>query len=247
LRLSQAQEALILATAKANPNTVVVVQAGGPIDMSAWASKVRAIVYAWYPGGQGGLAVADVLFGTVNPSGRLPISFPKTWEDSPVAAIYPGVDGVANYTDDVFVGYRYFDLHPHQQAYRFGYGLSYTQFVSKITQVRGLNNTVSRPEIEVRAQVKNTGSRAGNTLVQLYVGASHATLLRPVQELKAFKKVFLQPGQTSEVLFTLDAQAFRYFDEQSHQWLVAPGAYQLNLFSATAQPESKKTIKLVAE
>ena len=244
LRLPSGQEELILKTAKANPNTIVIVQAGSPIDMTAWASKVRSIVYAWYPGEQGGLAIADVLLGTVNPSGRLPISFPQTWGDSPAAQTYPGVAGVTTYTDDVFVGYRYFDLEPGHAAFRFGHGLSYTTFSSKIAKVTVLDADVSKPHVEVDASVKNTGTRAGAYVAQLYVGELNSTATRPVRELKGFKKVFLRPGQSADVQFKLDAEAFRHFDESSKAWVVSSGRYQISLLSEQARPVESSDITL---
>ncbi|MDD4915387.1 MAG: glycoside hydrolase family 3 C-terminal domain-containing protein [Methylococcales bacterium] len=247
LRLSAAQEELILQTAAANPNTVVVVQAGSPIEMGDWASKVRAIVYAWFPGGQGGLAIADILLGKVNPSGRLPVSFPKTWADSPAAKTYPGVDGVATYSDDIFVGYRYFDRHPQQMAYRFGYGLSYSRFSSHIVKVKVLDDDAAHPLVEVRARVKNTGRRSGAYVAQLYVGALNPPLARPERELKGFKKVFLKPGRAADVTFGLDARAFRHFDEAGMAWTVSPGAYRLSLLSETGQPVADADILLHAK
>ncbi len=247
LRLSKEQENLILTTAKANPNTIVVVQAGSPLDMTAWAAKVRSIVYAWYPGEQGGLAIADVLLGAVNPSGRLPISFPKTWGDSPVAKTYPGVDGVTNYTDDIFVGYRYFDSEPNHAAFRFGHGLSYTTFSNKISKVTAVDSNVSNPDIEVLARVKNTGTRAGAYVAQLYVGELDPAVPRPVRELKGFKKVFLAPGESTDVPFKLDAQAFRHFDGASNSWVVTPGIYQISLLSEEAHPVDSADITLVAK
>ncbi len=247
LRLPKDQENLILKTAQTNPNTIVVVQAGSPIDMTAWASKIRSIVYAWYPGEQGGLAIADALLGSVNPSGRLPVSFPKTWDDSPVAKTYPGVDGVTTYSDDIFVGYRYFDLEPGHAAFRFGHGLSYTTFSSEIVKVASLDSGVLSPDIEVHCRVKNTGARAGAYVAQLYVGELNPPVARPVRELKAFKKVFLTPGQSVDVKFKLDKQAFRHFDESSSAWVVSPGQYRVSLLSEEARPVDNANIMLVAK
>jgi len=247
LKLPAEQEELILQAAKANPNTIVVVQAGGPVDMTAWESKVRSIVYAWYPGEQGGLAIADVLLGLVNPSGRLPVSFPRTWADSPVAITYPGFNGITAYTDDIFVGYRYFDLAPGQAAFRFGHGLSYTTFASEIVKVVARDARASSPVIEVQARVKNTGRRAGAYVVQLYVGERAPAVVRPLRELKGFKKVFLRPGQSADVPFTLKAEAFRHFDDVGRAWTVSPGRYQLSLLSEKAQPADSADITLLAK
>jgi beta-glucosidase len=244
LRLSAAQEELILQTAAANPNTIVVVQAGAAIDMSRWASKVRAIVYAWYPGDQGGLAIADILLGKVNPSGRLPISFPQTWDDSPAAKTYPGVDGITHYSDDIFVGYRYFDREPQRMAFRFGHGLSYSRFSGKISRVKLLDSDASHPQLEVQATIKNIGSRKGAYVAQLYVGELKPLLARPIQELKGFKKLMLAPGQSSIVKFKLDALAFRHFDEAGKTWVVTPGQYRLSLFSEAAEPIARADIML---
>ncbi len=236
MRLSSEQEALILKAAQNNPKTIVVVQAGSPIDMTAWASKVGAIVYAWYPGEQGGLAIADILLGNVNPSGRLPISFNKTWESSPAAVTYPGVNGVTTYTDDVFVGYRFFDLAPTQAAYRFGYGLSYTSFSSQILNVNVNDADVQNPSVDVKARIKNTGSRSGAYVAQLYVGERNPILPRPLRELKGIQKVQLAPGQSIDVTFHLDARAFHHFDQIRSVWVVTPGQYQISLLSEEAVP-----------
>lgn len=244
MRLSSEQENLILNTAKANPNTIVVVQAGSPIDMTAWASKVRSIVYAWYPGEQGGLAIADILLGTVNPSGRLPISFPKTWADSPVAKAYPGNEGVTAYTDDILVGYRYFDENPNHAAFRFGHGLSYTNFSSKIIKVTPNHSNVTNPDIEVYAKVKNTGNRAGAYVAQLYVSELNPIVNRPIRELKGIKKIYLKPKQTANVKFELNEEAFRHFDDLSNSWIVSPGQYRVELLSEESRPLDKSDITL---
>lgn len=246
LRLSAEQERLILDAARANANTIVVVQAGSPVDMSAWADKVRGIVFAWFPGEQGGLAIADVLLGAVNPSGRLPVSFPAGWQASPAAAGYPGHDDVTVYDDGILVGYRYFDLHPAAMAYRFGHGLSYTRFAADIPEVTVHAAGTGNPDVEVRVRVANTGERAGAYVAQLYVGEPDAPLQRPVRELKGFKKLTLAAGEAAELRFRLDARAFRHYDAAGHGWVVSPGRYTVGLLSETGQPVAEQEIRLEA-
>jgi beta-glucosidase len=244
MRLTRDQEAVILKSAQVNPNTIVVVQAGSPIDMTAWAPKVRAILYAWYPGEQGGLAIADALLGRINPSGRLPISFPKTWTDSGVASSYPGENGIATYTEDVFVGYRFFDGSPKQASYRFGHGLSYTTFANSLISTKINSAHVDSPSIDVVSRVTNTGSRGGAYVVQLYVGESQPLVPRPLRELKGLKKVYLEPGQSTDVTIHLDAQAFRHFDDVRNVWVTTPGDYEISILGEDTRLADHTVVRL---
>ena len=168
-----------------------------------WAGLVRAVVMMWYPGQEAGHALADVLTGKVNPSGRLPTTFPKKLEDSPAFAHYPGADGRAVYGEGVFVGYRHFDTHGVEPLFPFGHGLSYTTFDYRHLKVDG-------PRVSV--DVTNTGKRAGAEIVQVYVRPLDASVPRPDRELKAFAKVHLEPGQTETVAFELPLRAFQHWD-----------------------------------
>ena len=225
LSLGGNQDALVGAVAAANPRTVVVVKSGGPVLMP-WLSKVPAVLEAWYPGQEDGNAVAAILFGAVNPSGRLPVSFPRAEGDVPAStpAQYPGVDGTAHYSEGVFVGYRHYDAKNITPLFPFGYGLSYTRFsYSHLRIRRGTGGTVT-----VGADVTNTGRRVGGEVAQLYVGdPSSSAVPEPPAQLQGFQKLTLAPGRTGHVTFTLPRRAFAYWDTTSHGWRVAGGAYRI--------------------
>jgi len=226
LTMPFAQDQLLTAVLKANPNTVVVLIGGGPIDMSQWLNQTKAIVQAWYPGMEGGTALANVLFGQTNPSGKLPVTFPKSLKDSPAHLMgqYPGDKDTVNveYKEDIFVGYRYFDTYQVEPQFSFGHGLSYTSFGYSDMQV-----TRSGQAVQVRVQVKNSGSKAGAEVVQLYVHDEQASVKRPEKELKAFQKVFLQPSETKTITLTLNPDAFQFYDEGKKQWVLEPGTFRL--------------------
>jgi beta-glucosidase len=217
------QDELILAIEKANPNTIVVLYGGSATDMSPWIEDCKAIIQAWYPGMEGGKAIAEIIFGDVNPSGKLPMTFPKKIEDSPAHALgeYPG-DDVVHYKDGLLVGYRYFDTKKVQPQYPFGYGLSYTtfKFDNLVIEKRG-------KEVIVKLNVKNTGTRAGAEVVQVYVHDEVSQLERPEKELKAFRKIFLQPGEAREVKLLMKENAFQYYDDRKNRWVLEPGTFQV--------------------
>jgi beta-glucosidase len=238
LSLSGNQDELVQAVAAANPNTVVVVKSGSAIRMP-WAESVPAILEAWYPGQEDGNAVADVLFGDFNPSGKLPITFPRNLEDLPANTPeqYPGVSGVAQYSEGVFVGYRHYDTYGIDPLFAFGHGLSYTSF--------SYDNLVITPKgacfaddpnqtFDVELDVTNTGQRAGGEAVQLYVSMpSTCDLPQPPEQLKRFQKVHLEPGETIHLQFVLDARALSHWDVASHDWALTPGTYQIMLGSSS--------------
>jgi len=222
LELPGFQDQLIEAVAAANPRTIVVLNTGGPVLMP-WLSQVRGVVEAWYPGEEDGDAIAPVLFGQVNPSGKLPITFPASETDVPANTPqqYPGVDGVAVYSEGLDVGYRYDDAENITPLFPFGYGLSYTRFGFSHLTVHGTT---------VTAQVTDTGSRAGADTVQLYVG-DPSSAGEPPRQLKAFQRVNLQPGQTATVRFTLTSSQLAYWD---NGWTDAPGTYQVYVGDSSA-------------
>jgi len=219
------QELLETATAL-NPKTIVVLSCGGNVAMSRWIDHAAALLDAWYGGQDGGLAAAQILFGQVNPSGRLPDTFEKQWEDSPAYGNYPGSDGKVNYAEGIYVGYRWFDKKGIEPRFCFGSGLSYTTFsvgnVKIADQGQGDGRTV-----DVSVDVTNTGPRAGAEVVQLYVRPPAGGPDRAVQELKGFGRVILQPGETKPVTMRLDARSFSYWDVSSHGWKITPGEYQV--------------------
>jgi beta-glucosidase len=192
--------------------------------MTAWHEKSKAIIQAWYPGMEGGTALAKIIFGDVNPSGKLPMTFPKKLEESPAHALgeYPGKDKVVHYNEGLLIGYRYFDTKKIEPLFPFGHGLSYTTFGFDSLQINKSGNSVS-----VKVNVRNTGSVAGAEVIQLYVRDVKSTVERPEKELKAFSKVTLQPGETKSVKLVLDERAFQYYDDSKKQWVLETGVFKL--------------------
>jgi len=223
LALPGRQDEIVRAAAAANPKLVVITTTGAAVAMP-WLDQVAAVLHAWFPGQEAGTALVDVLLGAVSPSGRLPVSFPKRFEDEPAFGNFPGRDGKVNYKEGNLVGYRWYDTRKVEPLFPFGYGLSYTTFA-----YRDLIVSTWDPKrgVEVRLKVKNTGERRGAEVVQLYVHAASSAIARPEQELRAFAKVDLAPGEEREVLLKLPPRAFAYFDARDRHWLVDPGSYQL--------------------
>jgi beta-glucosidase len=243
LDLPSGQDELISAVAKANKNTIVVINAGGPVIMSKWLDQVPAIVDMWYGGQEAGNAIADILFGNANPSGKLPVSFVKQWKDSPAYGNYPGTNLQVNYAEGIYVGYRYFDTKKVEPLFPFGYGLSYTKF--DYSDLRILpenaspeNSSASQP-VEVSLQVRNSGSRAGAEVVELYVHDGHASIDRPVQELKGFRRVNLAPGESQMVHFTLDRSALAFYNPTKKDWTVEPGQFDVWVGSSSRDIRAK--------
>jgi beta-glucosidase len=241
LALPDAQRELIAAVARANPRTVVVLNSGGPLLMDPWIANVAAVVQAWYPGQEGGNALADVLFGDADPAGRLPITFPRRWEDSPACGRYPGQDGAVRYTEGIFVGYRHFDRAQIEPLFPFGHGLSYTKF-------RYESLAVSAPsadgKVVVSLEVTNTGPRAGTEVVQLYVGDPKPRLPRPVRELRGFAKLSLGPSERRPVRFTLGREAFAYYDPDRHDWTTDGGPFEVAVGRSSRDLRLKAPITL---
>jgi len=224
LLLPFGQDALIQAVLKANPDTLIVLVGGGPVDMRAWKDDAKAIVQAWYAGMEGGNALASILFGEVNPSGKLPMTFPEKLEDSPAHSIarYPDENLLIDHKDDIYVGYRYFDTFQVEPAFAFGHGLSYTSF-----EYRDLSIDQEDDVVKVSLRVSNTGQVAGADVVQVYVKDEEASLKRPDKELKAFQKVLLEPGASATVTMQLDEAAFSYYDDASKAWVLEPGKFTI--------------------
>jgi beta-glucosidase len=214
---------LISAVAAANPDTVVVLNTGSAVTMP-WLAKVKGVIEAWYPGQDDGNEIAAVLFGDVNPSGKLPVTFPQSLAQVPASttAQWPGSNGTVQYSEGVLVGYRWYTTRHVTPLFPFGAGLSYTSFAFSRLGVR------SGPggRVTVTAAVTNTGSRAGADVAQVYVGDPAATG-EPAEQLKGFQRVTLAPGQTRLVSFTLDRRAFAWWDEKAGGWTVTPGRYRL--------------------
>jgi beta-glucosidase len=231
MRLVGQQDELIARVAAANPNTIVVLNVGSPVEM-AWAGDVAAILQSWYGGQEAGNALADVLFGDVTPSGKLPSTFPVRLEDNPAFINYPGENGQVHYGEGLFVGYRYYDKKQIAPLFPFGHGLSYTTFAYDNLRLNG-SKFGPGDEIVVQVDVTNTGQRAGQEVVQLYVGDVVSRLVRPLQELKAFAKVALEPGETKTVTLKLSGQALAYYDPVAGGWFTEPGDFTILVGSSS--------------
>ena len=225
MKLPGAQNELIERVVKANKNTIVVLNVGSPVEMP-WIDKVPAVLQLWYNSQEQGNALADVLFGDVNPSGKLPTTFPVRLQDNPAYINYPGENGKVRYGEGIFVGYRYYDKKEIEPLFPFGHGLSYTTF--KYSNLRLSAKTLTPNELlKVRVDVTNTGKVTGKEVVQLYVRDIKSSVARPEKELKAFAKVELAPKQTKTLTFTLDREAFWYFDVTGNTWTTEPGEFEI--------------------
>jgi beta-glucosidase len=241
------QDALVEAIAAANPRTIVTLTGGGGMDTSRWLDKVAVLLHTWYPGQEGGTAVAQILFGQHDPEGKLPISFDRSWDENPSSKWYYGdpkdsttlntigVDGQPKdytiehikYGDKLMVGYRYWTTAGKHPLFPFGFGLSYTTF--KFSHLKVPAAAAPGSTVTVDFDVTNTGSVAGAEVAQLYVSDPSAQVDRPERELKGFTKVRLDPGATQHVTLSLDARAFSYWDERAHKWIVDPGKFTIRV------------------
>jgi beta-glucosidase len=226
LQLEPDQISLIQKVAAVNKRTIVVLQTGSPILTSTWAPKVAGLIEAWYPGQEGGTAIAEILTGKRNPSGRLPFTFLEAWKYSPAFKTYPEKDGAAPYSEGVFVGYRHYDTKKLPVSFAFGHGLSYTQFVYRDLKVQAMGSGTDAT-YAVDLELENAGKRAGAEVVQLYVGEARPAVKRPQKELRGFEKIFLQPGEKKRVAFKIGTRALSYFDEAKDDFVARPGVYNL--------------------
>ncbi|RKR81967.1 beta-glucosidase [Mucilaginibacter gracilis] len=235
------QNELISAVLKANPNTIIVLMGAGSIDITQWVDKAKGIIEGWYPGMEGGNALAKVIFGVVNPSGKLPFTFPKKLADSPSEKLgeYPGKDGTEHYNEGIFVGYRYFDTYHVEPQFPFGFGLSYTSFTFK-----GLSTKFAGKRITATLTVKNVGSRAGAEVVQLYTHKQNSAVSRAEKELKGFEKVFLKAGESKKVTIQIELDALKYYDEVKRNWVIEPGNYDLILGNSSRGEMLRATVKI---
>jgi beta-glucosidase len=235
--LPEGQDELVHSVADKNRNTIVVLYSGGNVDTRNWLSRVPALLHAWYPGQEGGSALAEILLGEVNPSGKLPVTFGRRPEDDPAFASYPSRDGgqTVHYNEGIFVGYRGYDRNSTVPLFPFGYGLSYTRFDYSDLQVRSKTGSDSaeaasrRVLYEVAFKVVNSGDRPGAEVAQLYIHPIDPPIERPLAELKGFAKVHLEPGETKVVVLSLDQNALAYFDPAQRDWEANPGAYEIEV------------------
>ena len=227
MQLPGKQDELIEKVAGANPNTIVVLNTGSPVAMP-WEEQVPAILQQWYNSQECGNALADILFGDADPSGRLPTTFPRRYEDNPTFGSYPGEHGKTSYREGLFVGYRHYDAKDIEPLFPFGHGLSYASF--EYSNIRLSQRQIREEEgADVLVDVRNAGERAGKEVIQLYVHDLQSTLVRPEQELKAFTKAELQAGETKTIRFQLDREAFWYYDPSKSGWRVEPGEFELRV------------------
>lgn len=231
MRMPDCQNELIARVAAVQPNTVVVLHNGSPVEMP-WADQVKGILEAYLGGQAVGAAVVDILFGKVNPSGKLPETFPCQLEDNPSYLYYSGEGDRVEYREGVFVGYRYYDKKKMAVRFPFGYGLSYTTFAYSEPKISA-QRIQDTDTVTIRVDVTNTGDRAGKEVVQLYVSAPDSKVIRPVRELRGFDKIELAPGETKMVSFTLDKRAFAYWNTDIHDWYVESGKYLIQIGSSS--------------
>ena len=244
--LPYGQDALIEAMEAANPKTIVTVTSGGNVDSTRWIAKTPALVEGWYAGQAGGRAMAEVLFGDLNPSGHLPATFERRAEDNPTFNnFYPEGDSVrVLYKEGIFVGYRGYQKAGTKPLFPFGFGLSYTTFKFSNLQV----TPATGPTLATATfDVTNTGGRAGATVAQVYVGDPHTKVPRPIRELKGFDRVDLQPGQTRRVTIPLDARAFAFWDEHARHWTIDPGHFTIEAGDSVDSLPLSTTIDITHE
>jgi beta-glucosidase len=244
LGLPGKQDALIEQVAAANPRTIVVLNTGSPISMP-WLDQVAAVAQAWYPGQECGNAIADVLFGDTNPSGKLPQTFPVRLEDTPAYLNFPGESGKVYYGEGLFVGYRYYEKKKIAPLFPFGFGLSYTTF--GYSALRLSAQRIGSDEIvQVAIDITNTGQRTGKEIVQVYVRDERASLQRPEKELKAFAKVQLEPGERKTVTLSLGRDALAYYDDLAHEWVAEAGEFEVLVGASSQDIRARASFTLTA-
>jgi len=235
------QNRLIEEVAKVNSNVVVVLNNGGPLNLRPWIKEVPGLVEAWFNGNEGGNAVADILFGVQNPSGKLPFSYVQSAVEFPPAFDnYLNRDKTAEYKEGVFVGYRYHDKYETGIMFPFGFGLSYTTFEYSGMKIE----KVSENQIAIHFNVKNTGDFDGAEIAQLYVGELNPTVERPIKELKGFEKIFIPRNESRSFRISVDPRQFSFFDPQENQWKLNKGRYLVQIGSSSVDMKMQAEIEL---
>jgi beta-glucosidase len=239
------QAGLIQAVAEANKRTVVVLNNGTPVTMTNWLGQVPAVLESWFPGQEGGTALAAILFGDVNPSGKLPDTFAASRDEYPDFGNYPGQNGEVHYAEGIYVGYRHFDKNGIEPLFPFGYGLSYTTF--RYSDLK-LSSAELTPDASITASVDitNTGKRAGEEVAELYVHDQNPEIDKPIRELKGFAKVALAPGETKTVEFTISPRDLAYYDVSGAQWKADPGKYEIEVGGSSRNIRQKRSLQLTA-
>jgi Glycosyl hydrolase family 3 C terminal domain. len=243
MNLPAGQDDLIAAVEAANPHTVVVLNTGDPVTMTKWIDKTPALLDMWFSGQEGGKALAAILFGDANPSGKLPVSMPRRWEDSPAYGHYPGENLKVDYAEGIYVGYRYFDTKNVEPQFPFGHGLSYTTFDYSSLKIDNQLASTKKQAV-VTVNVRNSGKRTGAEVVQLYVHDGHAKIDRPVHELKGFQRVELKPGESKEVSFKLDRAALSYWNPATKAWQADPGTFEVQVGASSRDVRLRAKLEL---
>lgn len=245
MALTEQQIALIKAVCAQQPRSVVILNSGSALEMGDWIDGPAAVLQAWFMGQAGGGAIADVLFGVVNPGGRLAETFPHRLRDTPAYINFPGENGVVRYGEGVFIGYRYYDARELPVQFPFGYGLSYTTFEYS-NLAFSAEQITDQDSLTVALDVTNTGQRAGKTVVQVYVGDREARVARPPKELKGFAKLTLAPGATERIEITLPPRAFQFYDTAYGRWLAETGEFDILVGASSADIRLTGTVHLEA-
>jgi beta-glucosidase len=244
-RLPGGQDELVRQISSVNKNTIVVITSGGSVDMTQWIDRIPGVIEAWYPGQEGGTALAQILFGEYSPSGKLPASFERQWEDNATFHSYypkPGEKQV-EYSEGVFLGYRHFDRDGVKPLFPFGYGLSYTTFAYHNLKVSPGTGDLNQP-VTASFDLKNTGHREGAEIAQVYVGDAHASVPRPVKELKGFARIELKPGESKHVSIALDRRTFSFYDVKKKDWSAEPGQFGILVGGSSDKIELQGTFTL---
>ena len=258
-QMEEEDEALVRMACAANKNVIVLVLSGSGIDMSAWNDKVSAIIYGWYPGQSGMQAIADIMVGKVNPSGKLPATIEKSFKDSPAYGMIPNGASLrkakgnpnelwfapktydVHYSESVLVGYRWYEAKNIEPLYPFGFGLSYTTF--EFGKAKAAKQISADKPLKVTVRLENTGKMAGAEVVQLYVQENRPTVLRPKKELKAFKKVHLDAGDKTTVTFELNYSDLAFWNDKTHAWDVNKGIYTIHIGNSSANIAQTLTVE----
>ncbi|NUU25049.1 MAG: beta-glucosidase, partial [Streptomycetaceae bacterium] len=240
------QVSLLHAVADANPRVVVVLSNGSAVTVAPWQDRAPALLEAWLLGQAGGTAVADLLLGAAEPSGRLAETIPVRCEDNPTVGAFPGEFGTVRYGEGLLIGYRWYDAHRLPVAYPFGHGLSYTTFEHRALTAEVVEDG-AEPRVEVRVTVRNTGERVGTETVQVYVSDPESTVYRPEQELRAFARVALEPGQEETVTLTLGRRAFAFWHEDVDAWVVEGGVFGIRAGASSRDIRNETTVELAGD
>ena len=239
LSLPSNQNELVETVCKLNRNTVVVLNTGSPCEMP-WVEEANAILQCWFPGQEFGNSLADILFGTVNPSGKLPTTFPKKLSDTPAFPTYPGKDMQMDYEEGLFIGYRWYEREAIEPLFPFGHGLSYTTF--EYSDLRAIPPKGESSVAAFEVAVKNSGNLSGKEIVQGYIGSSSSQIERPNKELKKFDKVFLDPGESKTVIFELSERDLSFWNVETNTWQVEPAEYIFSVGSSAT--DIKETVSV---